>query len=45
MMPKAGEPQEKRKGGAVQVESRVHSTARGWVRLEKASVDTETTPH
>ena len=33
------------KGGAVQVESGTRSTARGWVRPEKASVDTETTPH
>ena len=44
-MPRVGEPQGKRKGGAVQVESGTHSTARGWVRPEKASVDTETMPH
>lgn len=36
---------EKKKGGAAQVESGTYSTAGGWVRPEKASVDTETTPH
>lgn len=48
-MPRVGEPRGKRKkkkkGGAVQVESGTRSTAGGWVRPEKASVDTETTPH
>ena len=49
IMPRVGEPRGKRKkkkkGGAVQVESGTRSTAGGWVRPEKASVDTETTPH
>ena len=40
-----GKEKKKKKGGAVQVESGTRSTAGGWVRPEKASVDTETTPH
>lgn len=45
-MPRVGEPEGKReREGAVLVENGTCNSAGGWVRPEKASVDTETTPH